>query len=371
MTTLAPHPRTSRRDIARVARVGRVALVGTLALPILLAMALCLVAGCSGPEAPPAHSRATVTPPRSKTHDGGTAPQPACAASPKVKPVPLPLGAKLHYTSRLPGGIILRIHRADYGDVMTLHRGKTLLYAEDGYRYDVPKQQGTRTPRVLAGRDITGDGRPNLVVKQWSGGAHCCNTFTVFQVGRCFRRLAVLEGGHGGRFEDLDRDGVPEFIAPDPAVHHWGHFYVWQSAPEIPWAWHPARGRQPAGYRVSVKHLRRPAPTKAVLTRWRKEIRRERRGPANCCREIFIFDDLLRLLYTGHEALAWRHLDRAWSPAYFPRKAAIKQRMKRLLAGSLAWRALSAAAPRATPPRARKKRDGQRARRRRRAARRP
>jgi len=43
---------------------------------------------------------------------------------------------------------------------------------------------------VKMGADITGDGQPDLVVSEWSGGANCCLTFHIFEIGSTFRKCA-------------------------------------------------------------------------------------------------------------------------------------------------------------------------------------
>jgi hypothetical protein len=45
--------------------------------------------------------------------------------------------------------------------------------------------------------DITGRGVPNLVVSEYAGGAHCCLSFHIFEIGKEFREIAVLDAGHG------------------------------------------------------------------------------------------------------------------------------------------------------------------------------
>jgi hypothetical protein len=76
----------------------------------------------------------------------------------------------------------------------------------------------------LSGRDITGDGRPDVIVSEWSGGAHCCYTTEVYSVGVEVAPVFSLSTGHcgPGTFEDLDGDGVFEFVTCDDA---WAYAY--------------------------------------------------------------------------------------------------------------------------------------------------
>jgi hypothetical protein len=68
----------------------------------------------------------------------------------------------------------------------------------------------------LTGSDVNGDGSPDVVVETYSGGAHCCFGTQVYSL----RENATLilqkpESNAGGFFEDLNADGISEFITYD------------------------------------------------------------------------------------------------------------------------------------------------------------
>jgi len=68
----------------------------------------------------------------------------------------------------------------------------------------------------LTGTDINGDGYPDVIVETYSGGAHCCFGTQVFSL----RKTAALilqkpESNAGGTFEDLNADGISEFVTYD------------------------------------------------------------------------------------------------------------------------------------------------------------
>jgi hypothetical protein len=66
----------------------------------------------------------------------------------------------------------------------------------------------------LTGNDLNGDSFPDVVVETYSGGAHCCFGTQVYSL-RPDAAVLILqkpESNAGGYFEDLDADGVSEFV---------------------------------------------------------------------------------------------------------------------------------------------------------------
>ena len=66
----------------------------------------------------------------------------------------------------------------------------------------------------LTGSDINGDGYPDVVVETYSGGAHCCFGTQVYSLRPDGAALILQkpESNAGGYFEDLDADGISEFV---------------------------------------------------------------------------------------------------------------------------------------------------------------
>ena len=69
----------------------------------------------------------------------------------------------------------------------------------------------------LTGSDLNADGYPDLVVETYSGGAHCCFGTQVFSLRPATAALILKkpESNAGGTFEDLNADGVSEFVTYD------------------------------------------------------------------------------------------------------------------------------------------------------------
>ena len=65
--------------------------------------------------------------------------------------------------------------------------------------------------------DLDSDGISELIVKDYSGGAHCCTRTLIhsLQEGEFVEVDTGYLDGLGGRFEDLDEDGLSEFVTVD------------------------------------------------------------------------------------------------------------------------------------------------------------
>jgi hypothetical protein len=69
---------------------------------------------------------------------------------------------------------------------------------------------------ALTGTDITGEGNPDLILEIYSGGAHCCYSTTLYDLGPTLTRLLQSPWSNcGGGFVDLDGDAVFEFRTCD------------------------------------------------------------------------------------------------------------------------------------------------------------
>jgi len=102
----------------------------------------------------------------------------------------------------------------------------TVVYEGERYLLSLgaPGQMSARSVSDLTGHDINGDGQPDLIFSDWSGGAHCCYTTTVHSVGPEVKLVLALDTGNcgPGEFVDLDADGVLEFVTCDDT---WAYTY--------------------------------------------------------------------------------------------------------------------------------------------------
>ena len=74
---------------------------------------------------------------------------------------------------------------------------------------------------IYSGHDITGNKIPNLIISNWTGGAHCCHYLQIFELGNAFKHLVTVDALSSDiRLVDLDKDGFPEIEFHDGAIDY-------------------------------------------------------------------------------------------------------------------------------------------------------
>jgi hypothetical protein len=206
---------------------------------------------------------------------------------------------------------ILEISRA--GEV--LHRQRGYDFHLGGFDPDDAKQKEL----LAVGKNITGNGLPNLVVSEYTGGAHCCFLAHVFELGKEFRKVGTLDARDGdlSHFEDLDGDGSLEFVTNDFTFAYWHASFADSPAPRVVLKY------RDGAYRVAPGLMRRPAPSAAELERQSREVREAPQWHARRM-PTALWKTMLDLIYEGNADAAWAFLNSSW-----PRKEAEKEEFRR------------------------------------------
>jgi hypothetical protein len=212
----------------------------------------------------------------------------------------------------------LRIYRDDdsfEGSFEILRRGKR-VHVQQGYKFQLSSFDDfdEKQPLFQIGRDIAGNGIPNLVVLEWTGGAHCCYNFNVFEIGEEFRKITTLEAEHSldAGFLDLDGDGRLEFKMQDWTFAYWNASFVESPAPGLILRY------QQGEYRLAGDLMLRPPPTKKKLAAMAKTVKAAFNTQATPSYDWQIppelWGEMLDLIYSGNMDSAWRLVDLVWPP---------------------------------------------------------
>jgi hypothetical protein len=250
----------------------------------------------------------------------------------------------------------IRTFRTGEGDGWAeITKAGRLVYRREGWSFKIGTMSDwvKQDCRQWEGKDITGSGKPAVILYEWTGGAHGLYDAFVVELDTpvaglitpC-KEIAEIHGTYSvPRFVDLDSDGRPEIIINDWSYAFWPEDLAHAYAPKVVLKWRNGR------YTIAEELMHKPAPTDRKLKAMAKEVREEwlpnpeGQGHAAVPYErAMIPSDLyqiaLDLMYSGHEKLGWQFINMAWSPQY-PMDAAVFKELKERMSQSEWWQALT------------------------------
>lgn len=221
------------------------------------------------------------------------------------------------------------------GESLEIFQDGKRVYTERSVNFAIGHLFGDAATNQLTavGKDITGKGLPNVVVSEWSGGAHCCFIFHIFEIGKELQKIAELDAGHGDgdtHFADVDGDGRLEVFLRDWSFSYWQTSFADSPAPQV-----ILRYRD-GGYWLAPDLMLKAAPTPATVSGRARQVRQHEdwKDAENPPSELWSY--MLELIYTGHPELAWQFCNMAWPPQV-PGKEAFLMDFRSQLAQSPFW----------------------------------
>jgi hypothetical protein len=208
---------------------------------------------------------------------------------------------------------------------------------DNGVKYNIGciNENDEGNLEIRPGKDITGTGKPNLVISDWSGGAHCCLTYYIFELNDHVREVGRINAEHGSvcRFQE-ERDGKVDFIIHDWTFAYWKTSFAESPAPQIILRYHPG------GYKVATDLMATANPSREEF---QQLVDKGRRIPPNDEGQPTsgFWEIMLNLIYSGHADLAWRFCDEAW-PGSATAKKQFLESFKYQLSQSPYWQAIKA-----------------------------
>jgi len=192
------------------------------------------------------------------------------------------------------------------------------------------------------GRDITGDGQPDLVISEWMGGANCCLMLHVFEIGSRFRKIASLDaefGDQGPHFVHLVEGPGLQVQLYDWTFANWHTDFADSPAPRVILRY------QDGGYRVAPALMRTATVDAKELAKEVALIRNEAKhlhagSWPDADLPPQLWGTMLDLIYSGHRDTAWQFLDAAW-PKQIGGKDAFRRDFDEQLKRSPYWKSIS------------------------------
>lgn len=158
------------------------------------------------------------------------------------------------------------------GDLLEIKKGGKRVFVWEDHKIGIGRVWGSTKERealiVPLGTNVTGDGKPNLVVHSYSGGNHCCWTLLIFEIGETFRPVAKFDGQDScPAFEDLDHDGSLAVVMRDMSYAYVFECYAGSPAPTIVFRYKNGQ------YHLAPDLMRREPPTASQLEQKAKDLK--------------------------------------------------------------------------------------------------
>jgi hypothetical protein len=255
--------------------------------------------------------------------------------------------------NELRGGDLSRIE---------IFKGKTLVYKMNGHRFFIGSdhdEDGKEECSTPIGMDITGDGQPDLVIREYTGGAHCCSLFHIFEIGNNFRHIQTIDledfNDYNEGFRNLDGDSALELLRRDYTFAYWNECFAGSPAPEV-----ILKYSGDSGQYVVAPNLMKKRPWRQVelyetaekissLRDWKDPepslmVSSHQSGLWTAPNPNYpkivpsdLWREMLTLIYTGNMYQAWKLLDLAW-PEGLEGKSEFLEKFKAQLATSPYWK---------------------------------
>lgn len=191
--------------------------------------------------------------------------------------------------------------------------------------------------------DKTGDGTPDAAVDYFSGGAHCCFDLHFFELGASVRHVKPLKTADERTIAiGKNPNGGLRLLTGDTTFTYWNIYFAGSPIPSV------ILDFQNGEFRPDFEAMKKPAPSPAALQKMARAARAELSGRpykgdsfAGAGNDGYDFkepfwSEMLDLIYTGHEDLAWQYFDLVWR-ADKPGKEIFKRDFKNQLAQSEFW----------------------------------
>jgi len=222
------------------------------------------------------------------------------------------------------------------------------IHRREGWRWEVDGTPDLPDARYVApkpGSDITGDGIPDVVLRDYSGGAHCCSTYYVFELRDSLPVHQLVAGDHAALFKQMDDRPALEVELSDDNYAYWRSSFIDSAAPKV-----VLRYRAQA-YEIAPDLMRAPPPSQADMAQWAEESRADYgwkmetkpRGAddASDLGGVFL-DKVTQLIYQGHADLVQTFVDLAWPSAKPGKDAFVAELMECRIRNSDYWPAVAA-----------------------------
>jgi len=181
----------------------------------------------------------------------------------------------------------------------------------------------------LTGTDLTGEGHPDVVIETYTGGAHCCFSTHVYDLGPVMTKMLETPVSNcGGAFEELDGDGVFEFVTCDDSFAYVYCAYAGSPLVKVIYQYEPGRRYVPASPLFADQYIENIAAHREQA----EEARPGEMGEWDNTTKCAVLPIVLDYLYAGNADLAWEEFERLYT---YPDAADFRAEIEEMVSDSV------------------------------------
>lgn len=208
-------------------------------------------------------------------------------------------------------------------------RGGARVASGTGYSfaigYALQDDQPPDSVNVKIGDDIAGDGLPDLLISEWSGGAHCCYTFHLFQLGTQFREIQSIPLFDADESAFVRRPGVKGLVL---ATADYSAFAYFPSGFSGSPAGRVFLSFQRGQFRLDATLMHATAPKRGEIRGCAALFRKSREWKT--AQPMGMWYYATDLVYAGHESDALAFLRASWGGSASSRDKYVGEYRRRL-----------------------------------------
>ncbi len=213
-------------------------------------------------------------------------------------------------------GFVFKTYQTSDGACLQVLRGNKVIFRRtepfpEAFTLGQPGDASENIPAIANGADLTGRGHPDMIVSEFSGGAHCCMSHMVFELEPKFKLLATLNDADDdlAHFKRDARDHRYHYITADWTFAYWPNCFACSPSESVILRW--ADDAKGGGFHLALDQMRTPAPN---ATEWNERLSAARAAANRTVNDTIgrtLWQSVLDLIYSGHSELAWKFVDAA------------------------------------------------------------
>ncbi len=178
---------------------------------------------------------------------------------------------------------------------------------------------GANPHALPIGTDLLSSGKPDILIMDWSMGAHCCATYEVVEIGDNARLAASIDGedSDSSYFADLQHDGRYEFVGRDFTFAYWHSDFVHSAAPPRILRFDGKK------YVLAMNLMKKPLPSPDALRNVKQEVKTG--AWVDSYPPSILTSSMVNLIFTGHPNEAWSLASQSWVPGHVAESTFIQE----------------------------------------------